>query len=64
MAIRKQGFEVGNIARILKELVQTKKLTSSVVESLLQGLADRKDFLLGISNPTWEDLKTNVPDSR
>lgn len=56
-AIRKQGFSVGNIALILKELVQTKKLKSSVVESLLQGLADRKDFLLGMPKPTWDDLK-------
>jgi hypothetical protein len=55
--IRKRTLQVGNMALILKELVQTKKLRSAVVESLLQGLADRKDYLLGIPNPTWSDLK-------
>jgi hypothetical protein len=55
--VRKRNLEVGNIALILKELVQTKKLSSSVVESLLQRLADRKDYLLGLPNPTWSDLK-------
>ena len=55
--VRKRKLEVGNMALILKELVQTKKLKSAVVESLLQGLADRKDYLLGIPNPTWSDLK-------
>jgi hypothetical protein len=45
------------MALILKELVETKKLTSAVVESLIQGLANRKDYLLGIPNPTWSDLK-------
>ncbi|MBX3442226.1 MAG: hypothetical protein KF774_07445 [Planctomyces sp.] len=56
-AVRKRGPEVGNMALILKELVETKQLKSSVVESLLQGLADRKDYLLGIPNPKWSDLK-------
>ena len=55
-AVRKRGLDVGNMALILQELVQTKKIKSSVVETLLQGLADRKDFLLGIPNPTWADL--------
>jgi hypothetical protein len=62
-AIRKQGLNVGNLALILQELVQTRKLKSSVVESLLQGLADRKDYLLGIPNPKWSDLKSySFPD--
>lgn len=56
-AIRQRGLDVGNMALILKELVQTNKIKSSVVESLLQGLADRKDFLLGMPKPTWDDLK-------
>jgi hypothetical protein len=55
--IRKRKLEVGNMALILKELVQTKKLNPAVVESLLQGLANRKDYLLGIPNPTWSKLK-------
>jgi hypothetical protein len=56
-AVRKRGQDVGNMALILQELVQTKKLKSSVVEALLQGLADRKDYLLGMPSPTWSDLK-------
>jgi hypothetical protein len=55
--LRNRKLEVGNMALILKELVETKKLTSAVVESLIQGLANRKDYLLGIPNPTWSDLK-------
>jgi len=63
--VRKWGLEVCDMALILKELVQTKKLTSTVVESLLQGLANRKDYLLGIPNPTWSDLKDyTFPDRR
>lgn len=54
---RQHNLEVGNLALILRELVLTEKLTPSEAESLLQGLADRKDFLLGIPNPTWSDLK-------
>jgi hypothetical protein len=62
-AIRKRKLNVGNMALILKELVQTKKLKSSLVEELLQSLAGRKDYLLGIPNPTWNDLKNyTFPD--
>ena len=56
-AVQQQGLHVGNMALILKELVETKKLTSTTITKLLQSLADRKDFLLGIPNPTWDDLK-------
>ena len=56
-AIQKRGLEVGNMALILQELVETKKLRSSAVEKMLQDLADRKDYLLGIPKPTWHDLK-------
>lgn len=56
-AIQQQGLEVGNIALILRELVETKKLKSIAVEKMLQGLADRKDYLLGIPNPKWSDLR-------
>lgn len=55
--IHKQRLEVGNMALILKQLVQTEKLKSAVAELLLKDLADRKDYLLGIPNPTWNDLK-------
>ena len=62
-AVRKHGQDVGNLALILQELVLTNKLRSSLVEKLLQGLADRKDYLLGIPNPTWSDLKSyTFPD--
>lgn len=56
-AVQKRGLEVGNMALILQELVETKKLKSSAVEKMLKGLADRKDYLLGIPKPTWDDLK-------
>ena len=56
-AVQKKGLEVGNVALILQELVTTKKLKSSAVEKMLQDLADRKDYLLGIPKPTWNDLK-------
>lgn len=62
-AVRKRNLEVGNIAIFLKELVQTKKLKAALVESLLQFLAERKDFLLGTPNPTWGDLEAyTFPD--
>jgi|GEM_PF-2037034 len=64
-AVRKRGLDVGNMALILQDLVRSKKLESSLVEKLLQGLADRKDYLLGIPNPTWNDLKDyTFPDRR
>jgi rRNA maturation endonuclease Nob1 len=56
-AVHSRTLEVGNIALILRELVLTKRLEAHLVESLLQGLAERKDYLLGISSPTWSDLK-------
>jgi hypothetical protein len=56
-AVKKRRLEVGDMALILKELVETKKLKSTAVEKMLQALADRKDYLLGIPNPTWNDLK-------
>ncbi|MGI6420160.1 MAG: hypothetical protein ACOX1P_31405 [Thermoguttaceae bacterium] len=59
-AARHRGLEVGNVALILRELVETKKLTSSSAEDLLRGLAHRKDYLLGVPNPTWHDLKKHI----
>lgn len=56
-AIRRHGQLAGSLALVLQELVLTRKLRSSLVENLLQNLADRKDYLLGIPNPTWSDLK-------
>lgn len=62
-AIRRHGMNVGNMALILKELVLTEKMKPPLVESLLQGLADQKDLLLGIPKPTWDDLKDHTfPD--
>lgn len=56
-SVRKMGLVVGDMALILQELVRTKKLRSSAVENMLQALANRKDYLLGIPNPTWHDLR-------
>lgn len=56
-AIRKEGLDVGNMALILQELVEKRKLGSTTVEKALQSLSERKDYLLGIPNPTWDDLK-------
>jgi predicted nucleic acid-binding protein len=56
-AIQGKGLVAGNMALILKELVETKKLKSTAVEKILHGLADRKDYLLGIPRPKWDDLK-------
>ena len=56
-AAHQRGLAVGNMALILKELVQTQKLKSTAVEKMLQALADRKDYLLGKPGPTWDDLK-------
>lgn len=62
-AVQQKGLVVGNIALILQELVTTKRLKSSVVEKMLQGLSDRKDYLLGLPKPTWNDLKNyTFPD--
>ncbi len=56
-AVQSKGLYVGNMAMILQELIMTKKLKSTAVEKMLQALADRKDYLLGIPRPTWNDLK-------
>jgi hypothetical protein len=56
-AIEQQGLEVGNMALILQELVREKKLGKAAVEKALIRLAERQDFLLGMHNPTWDDLK-------
>lgn len=56
-AIKQRRLQVGNVALVLRELVASEKLTKTVVEKLLQGLAERKDYLLGVPNPTWADLE-------
>jgi hypothetical protein len=56
-AVHAKGLKVGNIAVILKELVVGRRLTQRACEELLLGLATRKDLILGIPNPTWDDLK-------
>lgn len=62
-AIKQQGLDVGNMALILQELVLKKKLGSDAVELALQRLVARHDFLLGVHNPTWADLKSyTFPD--
>jgi predicted nucleic acid-binding protein len=56
-AIAARGLQVGNIALILKQLVVDRHLSEKACERVLQGLAARKDLILGIPNPTWDDLK-------
>ena len=57
LALRRQDLVVGNMALVLKDLVQMTKLTSPVVEVLLQRLAEQRDFVLGTPTPTWNDLR-------
>jgi len=56
-AISGQGLHVGKMALILRELVTGKRLTQKACENVLVALAARKDFILGLPNPTWDDLK-------
>ena len=56
-AVAGQGLHVGNVAVILKELVAAKRLTEKPCVKVLVALALRKDFLIGIPNPTWDDLR-------
>jgi hypothetical protein len=56
-AIQQRKLNVGNVGSILRDLVETKKLRSTAAESMLIDLAARKDYLLGIPNPTWDRLK-------
>ena len=62
-AIQQQGLEVGNMALILQELVKTKKLKSTDVEKMLQALADRKEYLLGIPKARRPHLRDFDPNS-
>jgi rRNA-processing protein FCF1 len=59
-AIKGQGLQVGNMAIILKELVAANRLTEKACEKVLVALASHKDFILGLPNPTWDDLKDYV----
>ena len=62
-AVRDAGLHVGNMAMILHELVQSRKLAASGCERLLKALADRNDLLLGTPSPSWEELKKHTfPD--
>ena len=56
-AIVTAGLQVANMALILKELVNTKKLSQTHCEKLLIALALRNDLILGTKTPTWLDLK-------
>lgn len=56
-ALQEEELQVGNLAIVLRELVEAKKLTRKSCEKLLVGLAARKDFLLGTPTPTWADLQ-------
>lgn len=59
-AVQKQRLKVGDMAAILKELVQSKDLTKAGAVLLLQKLAIRKDYLLGKPIPTWTDLERHT----
>ncbi len=62
-AVQNAGLQVGNVAMILRELVQTKKLAPSGCERLLKALAVRNDLLLGTASPTWAELERHsFPD--
>ena len=62
-AARDAGLQVGNMAMILRELVNGNKLAISGCEQLLKTLADRNDLLLGTASPTWDELKKHTfPD--
>jgi hypothetical protein len=59
-AVQGQGLTVGNMAVILKELVAAGRLTEAGCARVLAGLAAQHDFILPVSNPTWDDLKDYV----
>ncbi|MDP7018826.1 MAG: hypothetical protein QGG36_23700 [Pirellulaceae bacterium] len=62
-AVRDAGLQVGNMAMILRELVQSNKLAASGCERLLRALADRNELLLGSPSPTWDELEQHTfPD--
>lgn len=56
-AVHRRKLVAGNMALVLRELVETKKLAKRACEKVLLGLAIRHDYLLGIPNPMWGDLK-------
>lgn len=56
-AIAAAGLQVANMALVLKELVNTKRLSQTDCEKLLIALAKRNDLILGTTMPTWLDLK-------
>ncbi len=58
--LQREGLTVGNMAVILKELVEAGRLTERGCERVLAGLAAQHDFILGRANPTWDDLKDYV----
>jgi len=62
-AVRDAGLHVGNMAMILRKIVQSNKLAASGCERLLKALADRNELLLGTPSPTWDELeKHTFPD--
>ena len=64
-AVREAGLDVTDMASVLRELVQTNKLSADSCMRLLQGLADRNDLLLGTPNPTWPELQAHsFPDRK
>lgn len=56
-AVQRKKLRAGNMALVLRELVETKKLDKKACEILLRGLAAQHDYLLDVPNPTWADLK-------
>ena len=63
-AVRAKEIRVGNMALILRELVNGRQLTAKACEKLLLGLAAQNDFiLLGCRTPRWSDLRAyTFPD--
>ena len=56
-ALRNDGIKVASMAMVIRELVESDRLTEASCERLLKALAKRKDLILGKPNPTWDDLK-------
>ena len=56
-AVKKIKQPVGNIALILKELLQNKLISEPLCQSILDDLAKRNDYILSIDDITCNALK-------
>ena len=58
-AIKAVSLNVADMATLLRELVQNKKISRSACETLLAELAKRMDLILGTTTPSWNDLRSH-----